>query len=106
MSTQENKVTILKDVKLVWKSAWQELAEWIVDELAELDVGAKTIASTIKSLLSAKTKNNAWFEMDDNKVILDTVKLVLNMNWVKTGWWININLFNANVPSKDEKLQY
>lgn len=90
----------------IWKSASQELAEWIVDELQNLEVGAKTIASTIKGLLSAKTKNNAGFEMDDNKVILDTVKLVLNMNWVKTWWWVNINLFNVQKPWKDQPLEY
>jgi len=92
--------------KWIQKSASQELAEDIVWELANLDVGAKTIASTIKDLLSAKTKNNAWFEMNDNKVILDTVKLVLNMNWVKTGWWIQVNLFNVSKPWKDEPLQF
>lgn len=90
----------------IQKSPSQELAEDIVSELADLDVGAKTIASTIKDLLSAKTKNNAWFEMSDNKVILDTVKLVLNMNWVKTGWWIQVNLFNVSKPWKDEPLQF
>ena len=90
----------------IQKSPSQELAEDIVSELADLDVGAKTIASTIKDLLSAKTKNNAWFEMSDNKVILDTVKLVLNMNWVKTGWWIQVNLFNVSKPWKDDPLQF
>lgn len=90
----------------IWKSASQELAEWIVEELQNLNVGATEIASTIKGLLSAKTKNNAWFEMNDNKVILDTVKLVLNMNWVKTWWWININIFNASKQWKDKPLEY
>jgi len=90
----------------IQKSASQELAEDIVWELENLDVGATMIASTIKDLLSAKTKNNAWFEMSDNKVILDTVKLVLNMNWVKTGWWIQVNLFNVSKPWKDEPLQF
>ena len=98
------KIQVLK--QWIQKSSSQELAEDIVSELADLDVGAKTIASTIKDLLSAKTKNNAWFEMSDNKVILDTVKLVLNMNWVKTGWWIQVNLFNVSKPWKDDQLQY
>ena len=99
-----NEIKVLKN--WIQKSPSQELAEDIVSELADLDVGAKTIASTIKDLLSAKTKNNAWFEMSDNKVILDTVKLVLNMNWVKTGWWIQVNLFNVSKPWKDEPLQF
>ena len=99
-----NEIQVLKN--WIQKSPSQELAEDIVSELADLDVGAKTIASTIKDLLSAKTKNNAWFEMSDNKVILDTVKLVLNMNWVKTGWWIQVNLFNVSKPWKDEPLQF
>ena len=99
-----SEIQVLKN--WIQKSPSQELAEDIVSELADLDVGAKTIASTIKDLLSAKTKNNAWFEMSDNKVILDTVKLVLNMNWVKTGWWIQVNLFNVSKPWKDEPLQF
>ena len=99
-----NEIQVLKN--WIQKSPSQELAEDIVSELADLDVGAKTIASTIKDLLSAKTKNNAGFEMSDNKVILDTVKLVLNMNWVKTGWWIQVNLFNVSKPWKDEPLQF
>ena len=90
----------------IWKSKSQELAEWIVEELENLNVGATEIASTIKGLLQAKTMNNAWHEVTDNKVILDTVKLVLNMNWVKTWWWININIFNASRQWKDKPLEY
>jgi len=78
----------------------EQLQEW------ENKVGATEIASTIQSLLKAKTVNNAWIEMTDNKVILDTVKLVLQLNWVKVWSSVNINLFNVSKPWKDENLNY
>ena len=77
----------------------EELNEW------ENKVGAKEIASTIKWLLKAKTLNSKWDEMSDNKVILDTTKLVLQLNWIKTNQ-TNINIFNIVKPWKDENLIY
>lgn len=99
-------ISIIKNQ--ITKAPSQSLVEELMEELTTWDdkVGAKEIASTIKSLMSAETINNAWFSMKDNKVILDTVKLVLNMQWVKTGNWVNINLFNVNKPWKDEELKY
>ena len=77
-----------------------ELQEW------EDRVGAKELASTIQSLLSAKTLNWKWDEMNDNKVILDTVKLVLQLNWIKTWNTVNVNLFNIQKPWIDTALEY
>lgn len=58
----ENKMTIIKSVNSIWKSKSQELAEWIVEELENLNVGATEIASTIKGLLQAKTMNNVTWD--------------------------------------------
>lgn len=85
--------------------------QFVSELMANLDewenkVGAKELASTIQSLLSAKTLNSKWDEMMDNKVILDTVKLVLQLNWVKTQNSINVNLFNIQKPWKNDDLTY
>lgn len=77
----------------------EEIEEW------ENKVTAKDIAGTIKQLLDAEVVNNAWIVMKDNKVILDTVKYVSSLYWMKQ-WWININLFNINKPWKDQQLEY
>lgn len=81
-------------------SLMQELEEW------KNKISAKEIADTIKSLLNAKTYNNAWIEIYDHKTRLDTVKLLLQLNWVKTSNSVNINLFNINKPWKDDILEY
>lgn len=85
-----------------------EFISSLMTELQEWDskVEAKDLASTIKSLLSAKTMNNAWIEMDDNRSRLDTVKLVLQLNGVKTWNTLNVNLFNIQKPWKDETLYH
>ena len=56
--------------------------------------------------MKAKTLNAKWDEMDDNKARLDAVKLVLQLNWVKTGNTINVNLFNVNKPWRDQPLEF
>lgn len=77
-----------------------ELQEW------EDKVDAKCIASTIKWQLKAKTINNAWFEMNDNKAIDSALKLVLQLNWIKTWNTVNVNLFNIQKPWKDQILDF
>ncbi len=81
---------------------------WILEELEkeETKVGATEIASTIKNLLSATTLNWKWDVMDDNKARIDAVKLVLQLNGVKTSSWINVNLFNVSKPWIDQSLEY
>lgn len=100
-----SEVTILKQW-LVNKQ--DQFLSSMMEELQEWDnkVGATELASTIKSLLSAKTTNNAGFEVSDNKTILDTVKLVLQLNWIKTWNTVNINLFSVNKPWKDSSLDF
>lgn len=77
----------------------EEIEEW------ENKISAKDIAWTIKQLLDAEVTNNAWIVMKDNKVILDTVKYVSSLYWMKQ-WWININLFNMPKPWKNDDLIY
>jgi len=99
-----NKITILK--QSLDKPKNQELVDSILSELDSLNVWPAEIAKTIKELLNATTVNQAWIEMKDNKVILDTIKLLLSMKWVKTWNTTQINLFNINKPGKDEPLQF
>lgn len=73
------------------------VAQWINSEL---------ISQKIFQLMSAKTMTNSWKEFDDNKVILETIKLVLKMSWVKwLGDGPQIAIFN-NMPWKNDRLQY
>lgn len=78
----------------------------LLKELDEQNIGATQVASTIKSLLNAKTLNQQWKEMDDNSTRFKTIKFLAELNWIKTGWWININLLNMNVPDKNMPLKY
>lgn len=80
-------------------SIMEELQEW------EDKVGAKELASTIKWLLKAETLNAKWDIMADNSARLNTLKLVMQLNWIKLNQ-TNINIFNINKPWKDESLNY
>jgi len=91
--------TLINQQDQFLSSIMNELEEW------ENKVGAKEIASTIKWLMKAKTLNAKWDEMDDNKARLDAVKLVLQLNWIKTNQ-TNINIFNIQKPWKDDNLIY
>jgi len=77
----------------------------IIWKLEELWVNDEKLAATIEKLLDAKTLNNKWDEMQDNKTILETLKLVLKMHGAKlTDTQINIAIFQS--PAKDSKLEY
>lgn len=80
-------------------SIMEELQNW------EDQVGAKEIASTIKWLLKATTLNAKWDVMDDNSARLNTLKLVMQLNWVKLNQ-MNVNIFNIQKPWKDEHLNF
>lgn len=99
-----NDISILKN----WlpSSNSSEMLDELFGELWTLNIGSKKIASKFKDLLDAKTLNSKWDIMDDNKVQLDTIKLLLKLQWVKLNDWISINLFNINKPWKEEPLQY
>lgn len=84
------------------KDIWKEL----LDSLKQLDIGSGKMASKLSQLLDATTINNNWDVMTDNKVQLDTLKLLLKLHWAEIDSnKIQINLFN-NIPWKDEKLMY
>lgn len=80
------------------KELLHEIVSW------ENSVDASEIASTLKSLLKAETKNAKWDVMDDNQVRLNALKLILQLNWIKTSQ-TNINIFNM-IPPKWDKLNY
>lgn len=99
------------EIQVLKKWLMNHSDQFINDLMNSLDdwenkVGAKELASIIQSLLSAKTLNSKWDEMMDNKVILDTVKLVLQLNWIKTWNTVNVNLFNIQKPWKDDVLGF
>ena len=81
-----------------------ELLGDVLNELSWLDIWSKKIATKFKELLDAKTFNNTWIEMNDNKTQLEALKLLLKMHWVKVDQSVNINLFN--IPSKNDRLEY
>lgn len=81
-----------------------ELLGDVLNELSWLDVWSKKMATKLKELLDAKTFNNTWIEMNDNKTQLEALKLLLKMHWVKVDQSVNINLFN--IPSKNDRLEY
>ena len=81
-----------------------ELLGDVLNQLSWLDVWSKKMATKLKELLDAKTFNNTWIEMNDNKTQLEALKLLLKMHWVKVDQSVNINLFN--LPSKNDRLEY
>jgi hypothetical protein len=83
-----------------------ELLGNIKHSLVAFGISSDLIAQKIYKLMNAKGVTNSWIEFDDNKTILETVKLVLKLGGIKgLGDWPQIAIFN-NMPSKDEKLKY
>lgn len=76
----------------------------VLNQLSWLNVWSNKMATKLKELLDAKTFNNTWIEMNDNKTQLEALKLLLKMHWVKVDQTVNINLFN--IPSKNDRLEY
>jgi len=90
----------LKNQNLEAPHIWSE----VLSELKKLEVWSPKIAKKLAQLLDAQTLNNSWDTMDDNKVQLEALKLLLKMHWVKVDQWLNINLFN--IPNPNDKLKY
>lgn len=103
--THMNDISIIKN-GIQNSNSSSELLDTLFQDLWALNIGSKKIASKFKDLLDAKTLNSKWDIMDDNKVQLDTIKLLLKLQWVKLNDWININLFNINKPSRNDPLEY
>jgi len=83
----------------------KDILQEMKQALANINIDWTKLAEKIWDLLDAKTLNNKWDEMCDNKVQLDTLKLVLQLNWVKWIWnQTQIAIFNK--IWKDEKLEY
>lgn len=94
-------LTLIKGTE-VTKDIWKEL----LGSLQSLWVWSTTMAKKLKSLLDATTINNNGDIMCDNKVQLDTLKLLLKLHWADISWnKIQINLFN-NMPWKNDSLNY
>ena len=74
--------------------------------LSERWINSDLIANKLFKLLDAKSVTNSWIVYDDNKSVLEAIKLILKLNWAQwIGDWPNIAIFN-NVPGKNEKLEY
>jgi len=81
------------------------IGEDLKDMLAKKWIWAEAMVDKISNLLEAKTLNNKWDEMNDNKAQQAALELAMKIYWIKWLWkWTNIAIFN-NIP-KDEKLQY
>ena len=78
----------------------------IKDALTEVWIWWDFMAWKILELMNSKSVTNTWIEYTDNKTVLETVKLVLKLSWIRWIWdWPQIAIFN-NIPKQDEKLQY
>ncbi len=75
----------------------------VLSNLVELWVDNKALAEKLWQLINAKTLNNKWDVMDDNKTQLETLKLIMKMNWVKIDNSPNFNFFNI---TNDWKIKY
>lgn len=80
------------------------LLKGVLSKLNLVWVNEDKIANKLSELLDAQTLNAKWDVMPDNKAQLEALKLVLNMNGIKTQKSLNINIFN--MPSKDQDLRY
>ena len=102
MSEGENKDLIVVNKDIVAPNIGAEL----LASLNTLWVWSEKMAGKLKQLLDATTINNNWDIMCDNKVQLDTLKLLLKLHWAKIDSnKIQINLFN-NMPDKNQSLNY
>jgi len=98
-------LTIINKVIPVPVGVSEDIAGDMRISLANLGIWSDKLADKISELLDAKTLNNKWDEMNDNRAQQAALELVLKLNWVKWLWkWTQIAIFN-NI-SKDEKLQY
>ena len=74
--------------------------------LSEKWINSDLIAEKLYKMLDAKWVTNSWIQFDDNKAILDALKLILKLSGAQgLGDGPNIAIFN-NVPGKNEKLQF
>lgn len=74
--------------------------------LSEKWINSDLIAEKLYKMLDAKWVTNSWIVFDDNKAILDALKLILKLSGAQNLWdGPNIAIFN-NVPWKNEKLKY
>ena len=75
-------------------------------KLALKNVNEDKIATKIADLLDTTITTNSWEVYKDGKTILETVKLVLQLNGAKwLGPTTQINFFAASA-AKDGKLEY
>ena len=93
---------------MIWNDSQpsKDISKDLLASLWVLNIGSDKMAKKLSQLLDATTINNNWDIMCDNKVQLDTLKLLLKLHWANIDSnKIQINLFN-NMPSKDDKLSY
>lgn len=88
-------------------STQQEFSKAVMDRLAELGMDSNWISDTLVSLINESfIKTNSWEVYRDNKTVLETIKLILSMNWVK---WASqqpqIAIFN-NMPQNNKPLEF
>jgi hypothetical protein len=102
-----SKNTMSTGLTISWdKELGKDISQDLLASLWVLNIGSDTMAKKLKQLLDATTINNNWDIMCDNKVQLDTLKLLLKLHWANiSSNKIQINLFN-NMPGKDDKLWY
>lgn len=85
----------------------QEFSKAVMDRLSELGMDSNWISETLISLINDSfIKTNSGETYRDNKTVLETIKLILSMNWIK--WASNqpqIAIFN-NMPQPNKPLEY
>lgn len=96
-----------KDLTIIkWQEVSKDIWKELLASLSSKGVGSDKMAEKLNSLLDATTINNNWDVMTDNKVQLDTLKLLLKLHWADiSSNKIQINLFN-NMPWKNDSLNY
>lgn len=76
----------------------------ILSELTKVWIWWEKIVAKLNELMDARTLNNRWNEMADNKAQLEALKLILKIYWMKIDPNINVNLFN--IPNPNERLKF
>lgn len=101
----------MQNQEIVQRSAGQlsneDFRQAVLSSLQEKWLWTEWISETLLSLVNESfIKTNSWEVYRDNKTVLEAVKLILSMMWVK---WASqqpqIAIFN-NMPSKDKPLEY
>ena len=101
----------MSDQEIVQRSAGQlsekDFRSAVLSSLQERGLWIEWISDTLLSLVNESfIKTNSWEVYRDNKTVLEAVKLILSMMWVK---WAQqqpqIAIFN-NMPTKDKPLEY